>query len=191
MREPLILGFVLDRAIVGPRVTLRAIAEDDFEDIHSYMGRDDVAMYLLEDAYSIEESRSSQTHYTRLIRLAADDDLILLAIEVDGEVIGHLDCRAVSMLDGLVEIGWRMHPDHHGKGFAAEAAGLLLDLAFGSIGARRAVAHLDPRNDASVHLCERLGMRHEAHHVLDMWFKGEWADTGTYAILATEWAARR
>lgn len=191
MREPLITGFVLDRPIIGPRVTLRAIAEHDFDDIHSYMGRDDVALYLLEDAYSIEESRGSQTHYTTLIRFAADGDLILLAMEVDGSVIGHLDFRAVSMLDGLVEIGWRMHPDHQGHGFAAEAAGLLLDLAFGSIGARRAVANLDPRNDASIRLCERLGMRHEAHHVLDMWFKGEWADTFTYAILADEWSARR
>lgn len=29
-------------------------------------------------------------------------------------------------------------------------------------------------------------MRHEAHFVEDMRFKGEWADTGVYAILARE-----
>jgi RimJ/RimL family protein N-acetyltransferase len=34
-------------------------------------------------------------------------------------------------------------------------------------------------------------MRREAHHVQDMWWKGEWADTYFYAILATEWLARR
>jgi len=191
VREPLIKEFVFDRPIVGQRVTLRPITADDFEDIHAYMGRDDVASYLLEDAYSIEESRSSQTHYTTLVRFAGDGDLILLAMEHQGTVIGHLDFTAASMLDGSVEIGWRMHPDHHGKGLAAEAASLLLDLAFATIGARRAVAHLDPRNTSSAKLCERLGMRREAHHVLDMWFKGGWADTYTYAILAAEWAARR
>lgn len=180
--------FVFDAPIRGARVTVRPIVDGDFDDIHAYMGRDDVAEYLLEPAYSIEDSRSSQPRYAELVRLAADGDLILLAIEFEGRVIGHLDLTAASMLDGLVEVGWRMHPDDHGKGLAAEAAGLLLDLAFGRIGARRAVAHLDPRNTASSRLCERLGMRREAHHVLDMWFKGAWADTFTYAILKTEWA---
>jgi len=31
-------------------------------------------------------------------------------------------------------------------------------------------------------------MRHEAHFREHMWFKGEWADTGIYAILEPEWA---
>jgi len=52
-------------------------------------------------------------------------------------------------------------------------------------------AELDPRNDASIALCRRLGMREEAHFVEDMWFKGEWADTGVYAILASEWTRQR
>jgi RimJ/RimL family protein N-acetyltransferase len=34
-------------------------------------------------------------------------------------------------------------------------------------------------------------MREEALFVKDMMFKGDWADTGVYAILAEEWAARR
>ena len=32
-------------------------------------------------------------------------------------------------------------------------------------------------------------MRHEAHLVENMWFKGAWADTGVYAILAREWGS--
>jgi aminoglycoside 6'-N-acetyltransferase len=34
-------------------------------------------------------------------------------------------------------------------------------------------------------------MRHEAHFVENMWFKGEWADTGIYGMLEREWAAAR
>jgi aminoglycoside 6'-N-acetyltransferase len=33
-------------------------------------------------------------------------------------------------------------------------------------------------------------MRHEAHFVEHMWVKGEWADTGIYALLEREWSAR-
>jgi len=32
-------------------------------------------------------------------------------------------------------------------------------------------------------------MRHEAHFVDEMFFKGEWGDTDVYAVLDREWRA--
>jgi RimJ/RimL family protein N-acetyltransferase len=58
------------------------------------------------------------------------------------------------------------------------------------MGLHRVIARLHPDNTASVRLCDRLGMRHEAHHVEDLWNKGAWEDTGVHALLAREWAAR-
>jgi RimJ/RimL family protein N-acetyltransferase len=84
-----------------------------------------------------------------------------------------------------------MHPDFTGRGYASEAARAVLELAFSTLGLHRVFAELDPRNDASIALALRLGMREEAHFVQDMWFKGAWADTGIYAILAEEWRSHR
>jgi RimJ/RimL family protein N-acetyltransferase len=183
--------FVLDRRIPAGRVTLRAIGPDDLLDVHAYMGREDVATWLLEDAYSSDQSVTKHPTYAERTRFEREGDLILLAIEREGRLIGDRDFTAKRMQEGLVEIGWRLHPDHQGRGLASDAASGLLDLAFGEVGARRAIASPDPRNHASASLCERLGMRREAHHLQDMWFKWEWADTDVYAILATEWHARR
>lgn len=171
------------------RLTLRPIAAADFDDVHAYMARDDVATWLLEDAYTFEKSVEKHPSYSDRIRFENDDDLLLVAIEFESRVIGDLDLTAKSMSEGLVEIGWRMHPDFQGRGLATEAARGLLALAFGPIGARRAIANLDARNGASAAMCERIGMRREAHHLQDMWFKGDWSDTLVYAILATEWVA--
>jgi aminoglycoside 6'-N-acetyltransferase len=63
----------------------------------------------------------------------------------------------------------------------------VLDVAFGTLGLHRVQANLDPRKTASAALCERLGMREEAHFVEDLWFKGEWGDTVIYALLDREW----
>jgi aminoglycoside 6'-N-acetyltransferase len=71
-----------------------------------------------------------------------------------------------------------------------EAAGAVLAVAFEQIGLRRVIANLDPRNVGSIALCRRLGMREEAYFVEDFWSKGEWTDTGIYALLAREWASR-
>ena len=84
-----------------------------------------------------------------------------------------------------------LHPDFQGKGFAAEGAGAVLDLAFGPLGIHRMFATLDARNDASAALCARLGMRREAHFERDELFKGEWSSTDVWAILDREWAERR
>ena len=65
----------------------------------------------------------------------------------------------------------------------------MLGIAFDTMGLHRVIAELDPRNTPSVALCLRLGMRHEAHFVEEMMFKGQWADTGVYAILARQWRA--
>jgi hypothetical protein len=106
-------------------------------------------------------------------------------------VIGHLYLNLASVENLGAEIGWTLHPDFFGRGYAAEGASAMLDLAFGTLGLHLVRAELDPRNDASIALCRRLGMREEALFVKDMMFKGDWADTGVYAILAEEWAARR
>jgi RimJ/RimL family protein N-acetyltransferase len=66
----------------------------------------------------------------------------------------------------------------------------VLELAFTAIGLHRVMAQLSPLNTASIALCKRLGMREEAHFVEDLWFRGAWGDTGIYAILDREWAAR-
>ncbi|WP_203909246.1 GNAT family N-acetyltransferase [Rhizocola hellebori] len=56
-----------------------------------------------------------------------------------------------------VEIGWHLHPDAWGHGYATEAAQTVLHDAFGrGLGKVLAVTH--PDNHASQAVCRRLGM---------------------------------
>lgn len=59
-----------------------------------------------------------------------------------------------------VEIGWRIHRDHEGRGYVTEAARRVLEHAWAS-GLQRVVAVTDPENHASMRVCARLGMRDE------------------------------
>jgi RimJ/RimL family protein N-acetyltransferase len=83
------------------------------------------------------------------------------------------------------------HPDHHGKGFATEAAEVVLRLGFADLGLHRIIGRLDARIVGSARVLEKLGMRREAHFVHDEIFKGEWSDQLVHAILDDEWTARR
>jgi RimJ/RimL family protein N-acetyltransferase len=172
------------------RLVLRTMTPDDAPDVHAYQSREDVCRYLPFEPRSREEVDAKVAQFSQAVTLAADGDYWQLAMERSGRVIGDVYFTIRSVANATGEIGWTMHPEFHGLGYMTEAATAVLELAFGPIGLHRVFANLDPRNHGSVALCGRLGMRHEAHFVEDLWFKGEWGDTGIHAILAREWAAR-
>jgi RimJ/RimL family protein N-acetyltransferase len=88
------------------------------------------------------------------------------------------------------DLGWVLHPDHAGHGYATEAVRELLRLCFAELGLRRVTANCFADNTASMRLMERIGMRRELHAVRESLHRsGEWLDTMGYALLAEEWAA--
>ena len=90
------------------------------------------------------------------------------------------------------ELGWVLHPAHHGHGYATEALTEVLRLCFEVLGLRRVTAGCFAANEPSWRLMERLGMRRETHTVRESLHRTEgWLDGLEYALLAEEWRARR
>ncbi|PRY47539.1 RimJ/RimL family protein N-acetyltransferase [Geodermatophilus tzadiensis] len=58
---------------------------------------------------------------------------------------------------GEVEVGWHLHPDSWGRGYATEAARAVVQEAFGA-GLPEVYAVVRPGNEASLAVCRRLGM---------------------------------
>ena len=174
------------------RLLLRTMTVADVDDIHVYQSREDVCRYLPFEPRTRDQVVEKVTQFSTAVTLRADNDYWQLAIEEaagPGRVIGDVYFTIKSVANATGEIGWTLHPDFAGRGYMTEGASAVLDIAFEPIGLHRVFANLDPRNDASAALCERLGMRREAHFVEDLWFKGDWADTAIYAILDREWRA--
>lgn len=174
--------------VQGDRVRLDLLRDDDLDALHAIQSDPEVCRYLLYEPRTRGEVARRLAEDSAATRLEKVDDYLQPAIrDGAGMLLGTMYLRLTSVEDLTAEIGWLLAPQHQGRGYAREAAALVLDLAFGELGLHRVYAELDPRNDASVALCERLGMRHEAHFVEHMMFKGDWADTGVYGILAREW----
>ncbi len=82
------------------------------------------------------------------------------AIEVRGEppvVAGTLLLKPLPHGVGEVEVGWHLHPDCWGRGYATEAARAVVQRAF-EAGLPEVYAVVRPGNDASLAVCRRLGM---------------------------------
>jgi RimJ/RimL family protein N-acetyltransferase len=103
-------------------------------------------------------------------------------------VIGEVLLKWASDRQG--ELGFAFGRDHHGHGYAAEAARALLHLGFDRLGFHRISAVCIDGNRASARLLQRLGFRHEATFVDGVHFKGDWATELVFALLEDEWRAR-
>jgi RimJ/RimL family protein N-acetyltransferase len=184
---------VLDPAypLVTERLHIRPYRPDDLEAVLSMFGREDVSRYLnwepmdREAATTLLERRLSQT------RIAKEGDgLALAAAERETDrFVGEVVLRLTSEVSRQGEVGWSVHPGAQGRGYATEAAREMLRLGFEELGLHRIVAECDPRNEASIKVMEKLGMRREAHHLEAMFLKGEWVGSIVYAILASEFRA--
>ncbi len=86
------------------------------------------------------------------------------------------------------EVGWSLHPDAAGKGYAREAAVASLDDAFDVLGWDEAIHTIDADNAASIRLAERLGSRYRGPGRLPPPFDA--LPVGVWGQTRDEWRAR-
>lgn len=172
-----------------PRLLIRPYQFDDLPALHDIHRQAEVVRYVSWPAHaSIDESHLLLDTRMAVPGLVKDGDKLVLAVtgKQDGRLLGEvaliLNDRA--LLQG--EVGFILHPDHQGHGYAYEAARTMMEIGFGTAGLRRIIGRCDARNAASAGLMEKLGMRREAHFRQSEWIKGEWIDRLIYARLASE-----
>ncbi len=175
------------------RLLLRPYHDDDLEALHEIERREDTARYLYNAPLDADATRALLERRKGLTAIDEDHDGIFLAVllKESGALIGHVTLELKSREHHQGEIGYVLHPDHQGRGYATEAAAVMLRLGFQELDLNRIVGRLDARNVASASVLERLGMRREAHLRENEFVKGEWCDELVYAILASEWRVRQ
>ncbi|MFC6241885.1 GNAT family N-acetyltransferase [Knoellia sp. GCM10027112] len=178
--------------ITTDRLVLRSFRPGDEADVFAYRSVPEVVRFIPGEPRTREEVADLVAERASAGRIDADRPALTLAVELDGRVVGDvlIHLAALGGADGRqVELGWVFAPDVAGNGYATEAARALMRAAFEDLGVHRVWAKVEPRNEASVRLCERLGMRREGLFEQASWFKGEWTDLAFYAIRADQWRA--
>ena len=200
LRFPYDATVLTEHPLRTERLVLHPLEASDAADVYEYQRIPEVLRYLPWPERDRTEGYAHTAKRAAGRLLAVDGDFVVLAATLPGtrsvddprrdRVIGDFMVRVSSAQHAQLELGWVLHPDFQGVGYAAEAAGAVLDFVFETLVPHRVQAFLDARNGASAALCERLGMRREAHGLKDYWSKGEWTDSFRYAVLGTDFFSR-
>jgi RimJ/RimL family protein N-acetyltransferase len=175
------------------RLLLRRATGEDVDAIGAIRAIEGVSEWLTVDGH---DRAVLDAHLRRGERLSAT-----LVVEAGDTIIGDLmfkdqvawtQAEVADQAAGTqAELGWVIHPEHTGHGYATEAVEELLRLGFEVLRLRRLVAECFADNEASWRLMERIGMRREVHTRRDSLHRsGRWLDAYGYAMLADEWRAR-
>jgi RimJ/RimL family protein N-acetyltransferase len=171
------------------RLLLRPFDAGDLDALFAIHSRPDVARYLYWRPRTRDEVRTALEEKIRGRGIGSVGDSLTLAVVLRAttELIGECNLHLLSDEHRQGDIGFIVHPDHHGRGYATEAARVMLRLAFEDLELHRVIGRLEARNTASARVLEKLGMRREAHLVENEYVKGEWQSELVYAILDREW----
>jgi RimJ/RimL family protein N-acetyltransferase len=189
---PAAVLYVPDYPIETERLRLRPFNRGDVDAVFAYRSLPEVAQFLFDEPMSHEECAEAVRARTAQVAFTGEGDKILLALERkdDGHLVGEVSLIWRSVSDQQAELGYILHPEVHGRGYASEAARALLAFGFRDVGLHRIYARCAARNLASARVMTRLGMREEAHFHEHMHVKGRWDEELICAILDRDWAAQ-
>jgi [ribosomal protein S5]-alanine N-acetyltransferase len=174
--------------IVTARLLIRSFKQGDLKDLIEYTNEPEWVRYLVNIPYpyTIKDAENFLMTFT-------DSDnwekLQIFAIVMVNKVIGdiYLNQREEDRINDRAELGFSLSRQHWGNGLMTEAAQAVINWAFQTYPLNRIFATVDPRNDRSWHLLEKLGMKREGCLRSHLKWNGEVRDQLYYGILRTEW----
>lgn len=121
-------------------------------------------------------------------RLSLD---IAVIERASGRYIGGVSLRPVDSDPRILDIGYAFAVAFHGKGYATEAVGTLVDEAFSKRGAERIFGNAFVGNDGSRRVMEKLGFVYEGTQRRCVYKRGVWLDQWMIAITRPDWESRQ
>jgi ribosomal-protein-alanine N-acetyltransferase len=144
--------------IESPRLLLRPFQPIDLESLFEVIG-DPLAMQFYPSAY---DKQGTLDWIERNIRRYEEDSSGLRAVvfKSSGEMIG--DCGPVwQEVEGKreLEVGYHIRRDQWGRGYATEAARVVMEYAFEKFPVERLISLIRPENIPSRRVAEKNGLR--------------------------------
>ncbi|MEN3610970.1 GNAT family N-acetyltransferase [Plantactinospora sp. ZYX-F-223] len=171
--------------ISGSLVNLRDFRPEDVADTLAIVGDDRVTRWLSYDSRNHDQATAMIEGTIQRAQAEPRMEYYLAITDKHDRMIGfgRLGLGGVK----AAKLGYAIHADHWGHGYATDAARTLITYGFTTLDLHRISAAMDPENAGSIAVVKRLGMQYEGHLRDHVHTNGAWRDSLLYSILAHEW----
>jgi [ribosomal protein S5]-alanine N-acetyltransferase len=173
-----------------PRLALRQLTPADAGDIFAIFSDPEVMRFW--DHGPMRDVAAAETYVAAIQEGLRNQQLFQWGTwdPAERRIVGTCTLLHVSTVHERGEIGFAVARAHWGRGVATEAVSALIAFCFEQLELHRLEADVDPRNERSLRLLERLGFRREGLLRERYFVDGERQDTVILGLLRTEWNAR-
>jgi ribosomal-protein-alanine N-acetyltransferase len=140
-----------------------------------------------EDSTSITELSNVIARQRREWRQDRGYSVVVTLKHPDRPIIGRLALN--NIVRGVFQnayLGYWIDASHQGRGLMTEAVRGILGFAFDTLKLHRVQIAIMPRNEKSLRVVERLGIRKEGHALRYLEIAGAWEDHEIFAVTAGE-----
>lgn len=165
------------------RLQLREIVKEDAHSIFHCFSNHDVTRYYGQDTLTnIEQAEPFIAFFAKSYK---ENRGIRWGIEIKGkkEMIGTIGFNVLSLKHKRAEIGYELHPDYWGNGYATEAISKVIAYGFSELGLTRIGAIVFIENNKSNQLLTKLGFEKEGILKNYMYQNGVAYDTNIYSLI--------
>ena len=160
------------------RLTVRLWTDADVDRLFDLYSRPEVVRFLSSVPDPLQNLTEAHDLIERWQECAVGDRFGYWAVQTHDVVVGTVllwpiprtKTRRGESAEG--EVGWHLHPDSRGRGYATEAAAGAIAKGFNE-GMTAVYANVLAENAASIEVCRRLGMEHTVRERSDP-ADGEW-----------------
>jgi len=170
--------------ITTDRLVVRRFREEDAQAFHGWRSDADVACYTLwEHPYSMAEAIAFCREQANFDEFPVGNWVQVFIEEREtGVPVGDIGLGLNADGDDALHVGYSIHRDHWGKGYATEAVGAVIPIVGKAIGATSVKAEIDVRNPASGKVLSKLGFKAGPVCPRRSFVKGEWCDEIDYVL---------
>ncbi len=170
-----------------PRLRLRSLEPSDADDVFAVFSDPMVMRYW--DGAVMTTVQHAMNYIDHIHHGFRRRELFQWGI-VDRErnaVLGTCTLTHCSTIHERSEIGFAIRQERWGQGLGSEAVAAVVAFAFEKLNLHRIEADVDPRNDRSLRLLDRLGFRREGYLRERYYINGERQDAVMMGLLRLDW----
>jgi RimJ/RimL family protein N-acetyltransferase len=175
--------------LTGVRVQLRPLRASDADDLFAVHSDPRVMRYWSHAPWTDREQAVARI--AQLAHDRANAEFYTWATTLaDDRLIGTVSLFAINRAQRRGEIGYALATRVWGQGYATEGLRLAIAYAFDTIALERLEADIDPRNEASCRLVERVGFQREGLLRQRWRVADEVTDSAMYGLLRAEYVTQ-
>jgi ribosomal-protein-alanine N-acetyltransferase len=147
---------------------------------------DEVMRYM--DTSALESLKSSHSLISFFNTQFSNKTAITwgMFVKAEKKLIGSFSFWNINKPHCRAEIGYSIHPDFWGNGFMTETFKTLIEFGFDQMGLHSIEANVNPQNQNSIKLLERIGFKKEAYFRENFFFNQKYLDSLIYCLLETD-----